>query len=270
MQPARPNVRRATRVLLLGALVALLVPFTAPSAPHAAARSGSGALRLDGSITVLAASSLTEAFTRLGRAFERRHPDVEVEYSFNASALLATQVIEGAPADVFASADRATMARVADEHLVQGAPTLFARNRLAIAVERGNPRHIRELADTVESGRILVLCAREAPCGRYARQVYRGAGVALPDVATAESAKAAIAKVEFGEADAAVVYVTDVRAAGSRVDGVAIPEADNVVARYSIAVLRDSEEAAVARAFVRFVTSGTGQGILTSFGFGSP
>jgi molybdate transport system substrate-binding protein len=257
-------------VAVLGATVVLLVALTAPRAPGSVARPSIGAAPIEGSITVLAASSLTEAFTRLGRVFEKRNPGVEVRLSFNASALLATQVMEGAPADVFASADQATMARVVDEHLVENAPTLFARNRLAIAVEPGNPQHIRELADTVKSDRILVLCAREAPCGRYARQVFRRAGVSLPEVATVESSKAALAKVEIGEVDAAVVYATDVRAAGGRVDGITIPADENVVARYPIAVLRDSEDVAAARAFVRFVASRTGQGILASFGFGSP
>ena len=270
VRAARSSGTWLTRGAVLGAPAALIVALTASGIPGTAARSPLRATRLEGSITVLAASSLTEAFTRLGRTFERRNPGVEVQLNFSASALAATQLIEGAPADVFASADQTTMTRVVDEHLVAGAPTLFARNRLAIAVEPGNPRHIRELADTVKSDRILVLCAREAPCGRYARQACRRSGVSLPEVATVESAKAAIAKVELGEADAAVVYVTDVRAAGPRVDGVTIPKADNVVAHYPIAVLRDSDDAAAARAFVRFVMSATGRGILASFGFGSP
>ncbi len=238
----------------------------AHAAPAAASRATTAAPT--DSVTVFAAASLTEAFTAIGRALERRHPDVRVRFNFNASSLLAAQIGAGAPADVFASADGSDLDKV--QEALRGAPSVFATNRLTIAVEPGNPRRIESLADTVDSDVILVLCSPSAPCGMLARQAYRRAGVTLPEVASAEHVKAALNTVILGEADAAVVYATDVRAADGKVDGVGIPRGDNVTARYPIATLRSSEHPALARAFVAFVQSDRGQRILRSFGFLAP
>jgi len=162
-----------------------------------------------GSITVFAASSLTDAFTKLGRDFERAHPGTAISFSFGASSALATQVDDGAPADVFASADAASMANVVRSGAIRGRPVVFARNRLEIAVEPGNPLKIHSLHDTVKPEVTLVLCASVVPCGRYALESYAKAGVRLPEVPTAENARATLTRVALGEADAAVVYVTD-------------------------------------------------------------
>lgn len=223
-----------------------------------------------GSITVFAASSLTDAFTKLGRDFERSHPDTAISFSFNASSALATQVDEGAPADVFASADAANMAKVVHAGAISGVPDVFARNRLEIAVEPGNPLKIHSLADTVKPDVTLVLCAAVVPCGRYALESYAKAGVKVPEVPTAENAKATLTKVALGEADAAVVYVTDVAAAKDDTDGVAIPERENVVAAYPIGVVKDTQNRVLARAFADYITSSRGQRTLRHFAFLAP
>ncbi len=258
--------RVATVAALVAASVATIAPAAAPG--MSAAPGTSSARDPRGTITVFAASSLTDAFTAIGEAFERRHPGVGVTFSFGASSSLATQIEAGAPADVFASADRSDLDEIADA--VRGRPEVFARNRLAIAVEPGNPLSIRDLADTVEPDVLLVLCAPAVPCGSLARTAYQRAGVAVPDVASAEHVKAALTTVVLGEADAAVVYTTDIRAADGSVDGVRIPRRDNVVGRYPITVLRESEHPDLARAFVRFVRSDRGQRILGDLGFLAP
>jgi len=264
---ARVTTFVATLVLGLGVL-GLSVIGLSVIAPGAEAERQPA--RTSGSITVFAASSLTDAFTKLGRDFERSHADTSISFSFNASSALATQIDEGAPADVFASADPTNMMKVVNAGEIVGRPTVFARNRLEIAVEPGNPLKIHSLADTVERDVTVVLCAAAVPCGRYALESYAKAGVKVPDVPTAESARATLTRVALGEADAAVVYVTDVAAAGDDVDGVAIPEHENVIASYPIGVVKDTENRALARAFARFVGSTPAQRILRRFGFLAP
>lgn len=248
-------------VTALGSLIA---------GPSAQAR-GAPAKKYEGSITVFAAASLTEAFTKIGADFEKRHPDTDIVFSFNSSSTLATQIEQGAPVDVFASADVESMHRtVGGQNAGVNGSFFFARNRLAIAVEPGNPKKITSLADTVDADVILVLCAPEVPCGKYALRAYEKAGVTVPDGPTAENAKATLSKVALGEADAAVVYVTDVAAAKQDVSGVSIPKSQNVIARYPIASLPQSENKPLAHAFVRYVLSKTGQRTLKRFGFLAP
>jgi len=233
---------------------------------------GAGELRgrPSGSITVFAASSLTDAFSKLGHDFERSNPETTVSFSFNASSALATQIDEGAPADVFASADAASMAKVVDAGAIINGPVVFAHNRLEIAVEPGNPLKIHSLADTVKPDVTLVLCAAIVPCGRYARSSYAKAGVHVANVPTAETATATLAKVALGEADAAVVYVTDVAAAQDDVDGITIPNRENVVAVYPIGVVKETQNRALARAFVDYVASSRGRRTLQRFAFLAP
>lgn len=249
----------AAGILVLSLVLVAVVPGVAST------RRGS---TVTGAVTVFAASSLTEAFTAIGEKFERKYPGTDVTFSFNSSSTLATQIRQGAPADVFASADVENMhALVKSEHVVTDGAVEFARNRLAIAVEPGNPKTIESLADTVKDGVTLVLCAPEVPCGKFARQAYEEAGLALPEVPTGANVKDTLTKVVLGEADAAVVYVTDVKAANGDVTGVKIPDAQNVVATYPIAPLADVSNPVAAKAFTQYVGSKAGQKILRRFGF---
>jgi molybdate transport system substrate-binding protein len=217
-------------------------------------------------VKVLAASSLTEAFEVVAERFERAHPEIELELSFAASSELAVQIAQGAPADVFAAADEVTMQELVDTGDVAGEPAAFARNRLAMAVETGNPEAISSLADLAEPELVVVLCAEQVPCGRFADEALERAGVQLTPATRAQNVKAALSLVELGEADAAIVYATDVEG-NAQVEGIAIAEDENVVATYPIAGLAEASNDDGARAFVDFVTSPSGQRVLRSFGF---
>lgn len=223
-----------------------------------------------GSITVFAASSLTESFTEIGKAFEKKYKGTTVTFNFGSSATLETQLEQGAPGDVFASADTANADKLAAAGDTNGDPEPFARNRLEIAVEPGNPKKIKNLADTVKPGVLLVLCAPEVPCGKYAEQVYQKAGVTHGQVPTGLTAKDTLSKVALGEADAAVVYATDVQAAKGDAAGVKIPSKENVIAEYATAAVKSTSNPRTAKAFIAFVISKSGQKILARFGFLSP
>jgi molybdate transport system substrate-binding protein len=214
----------------------------------------------DGGLTVLAAASLTEAFTDLDT-----NPDAD--YGFDGSQALARQIEQGAPADVFASADTATMQALVRAGLVEE-PRTFARNVLEIAVEPGNPKNVRGLADLARPDVLTVLADPSVPAGDYARRAFGRAGLEVPDARSLElDVKAALAKVALGEADAAVVYATDVAAAGDDVEGVQIPDAHNVVATYPIAVVSASHRKSDARAFVEQVLGEPGRRALRARGF---
>ena len=219
---------------------------------------------------VLAASSLTESFTALGKAFEAEHPGTTVSFSFAASSELATQVQQGAPADVFASASPATMAQVSDGGDTAVKPVTFARNTLEIAVPAGNPAKVTGLADFAKKDLTIALCAPEVPCGAAADKVFAAAKVTpAPDTLEAD-VKATLAKVTLGEVDAALVYKTDVIAAGDKVEGIDFPEAADAVNDYPIAVLKDARKPATAQAFVDLVLSAGGQKVLSEAGFQLP
>ena len=223
-----------------------------------------------GSVTVLAAASLTSAFKDLGSQFEKDHAGVKVDLSFGGSSTLVAQVKQGAPGDVFASADQPNMQALHDASLLGNTAQVFARNRLEIVVGVGNPKGITGLGDLARPGLIVVLCAPSVPCGRYALQAFTKAGVTVKPASQETDVKAVVSKVSLGEADAGVVYVTDVKAGGSKVQGVDIAEAQNVVASYPIALLAESKNGTGARAFIEFVLSSHGQGILQRYGFLSP
>ena len=225
---------------------------------------------LSGSVTVLAAASLTSAFKDLGGQFEKDHSGVRVDLSFGGSSTLVAQVKQGAPGDVFASADQANMQALRDASLLGNTAQVFARNRLEIVVGAGNPKGIAGLSDLARPGLIVVLCAPSVPCGRYALQAFTKAGVTVKPASQETDVKAVVSKVSLGEADAGVVYVTDVRAGGSKVRGVDIPDAQNVVASYPIALLAESKNGPAAKAFIEFVLLSQGQGILQRYGFLSP
>lgn len=186
-------------------------------------------------------------------------------FSFAGSSDLARQLTEGAPADVFASADLPNMTKLDD-----GAPVVFATNRLEIIVAPGNPAVISDVADLANPDLIVVTCAMEVPCGAYAGELFANAGVAVTPKSFEENVKAVANKVVLGEADAGIVYATDVLAAGDGASGVPIPDDINIVAEYPITVTPESSNPGGAQAFVDFVRSDAGQTILTRHGFSSP
>ena len=222
-----------------------------------------------GPITVLAAASLTEVFRSLGDAFETAHPGSSVTFSFAGSSALATQIAQGAPADVFAAASGTTMDSVAAAGIVLE-PVTFATNSMELVVPADNPAGIRGLSDLARPGVRLALCQADVPCGVTAARVLARAGVTVTPVTLEADVKAALVKVELGEVDAALVYRTDARAATD--DVLAIPVADevNVSTSYPIAVVAASSHRLAAQAFVDFVLSGAGSQALDDAGFGRP
>jgi molybdate transport system substrate-binding protein len=222
---------------------------------------------LSGSITVDAASSLTEAFDSLKAKFENDHPGTTITISYGASSDFATQIGQGAPADVFASASTSSMDDVGSAAIN---PTNFATNKLEIAVPPGNPAGVHSLADLARPGVKVALCDPEVPCGAVAQDAFKNAGIAVHPAASLADVKTTLAAVESGEVDAGVVYVTDVRSAGDKVDGVAIPDDVNSTTTYPIAVLKDAKNPTLARAWVQFVLSATGRQVLAADGFGKP
>ena len=224
-------------------------------------------------VTVFAAASLTDVFEELSHAFTAENPGITVKTVYDGSSTLAAQLTEGASADVFASADPATMDRVVKAGLVHGTPQPFATNTLEIAVAPGNPHGVKGLNDLGDANLAVVTCAAQVPCGAASVAVLARAGVDLIPVSEEQNVKAVVTKVALGEADAGLVYTTDVRAAGGRIDGVAIDGAGSVANRYLIGRLApatDDGTTATADAFVRFVLSAPGQTLLADAGFGAP
>ena len=257
-----------TRRGALATAALLLVTGCGGAAPP---RSGAQDGGIAGPVTVLAAASLADTFTALGRRFEARHPAARVRFGFAASSELAAQISGGAPADVFASASPATMTQVADAGLVAGEPAVFARNRLQIAVPAGNPGGVRGLADLARDELAVALCAPEVPCGSAAERLLAAGGVSASVDTYEADARATLTKVTLGEVDAALVYRTDVLAAGDgAVTGLDVPEAAQAVNDYPVAVLADAPNERAARAFVGLVRSAVGRRLLARAGFEIP
>jgi molybdate transport system substrate-binding protein len=228
---------------------------------------GSSGAAPPGEIKVFAAASLTAAFTKLGEDFTGANGGTKVTFNFAGSQALATQIQQAAPADVFASADIQNMDKVKD---LVGTPQNFASNLLAIVVEKGNPRDVKGLEDLASSDLKVVLAAEEVPAGKYAKQVLDQAGVSVTPVSQEDNVKAVVTKVSLGEADAGIVYVTDVTAGGDKVEGVDIPEDQNVTATYPIATVKASKAQDKAQAFMDLVLSAEGQQALKQYGFLPP
>lgn len=224
---------------------------------------------LGGTVTVFAAASLTESFDEIAAAFELAHPNVEVVLSYGGSSGLATQIVEGAPVDVFAAASPATMATVVDAGLAAN-PVDFTANVLEIAVPVGNPGGIEGIADFANPHLALAVCAVEVPCGAAAQQVFDALGLAAAPDTLEQDVKSVLTKVELGEVDAGLVYRTDVLAAGGAVEGIEFPEAAEAVNRYPIVALTGAPNADAAAAFVAWVLSDAGQTVLQRAGFGAP
>jgi len=222
-----------------------------------------------GTITVFAASSLTDAFEDIAEDFEAANPGAEVEFNFAASSALATQINEGAPADVFASASPATMRTVTEAGNADGEPEVFVRNQLVIVVESGNPLGIEGLADLTDPAVKVALCAEQVPCGAAAKTAIEAAGLTITPVSFEENVRAALAKVALGEVDAALVYQTDA-AIEPAVEAVEFPESAEAINDYPIAVLSEAPNKPGAEAFVAYVLASDGAGVLTEYGFLEP
>lgn len=255
---------RRVRVLAVGLAMAI-----------GACGAGDGGTDRDGDpgsreLVVSAAASLADAFTDVEDAFEATEPNVDVVVNTAGSSTLRDQIIEGAPVDVFASANTAIMGELLDAGRVAGAPRTFAMNRLVIAVPEGNPASIDGLEDFARDGLLIGLCAEQVPCGDFARQALGNAGVE-PAVDTNEpNVRALLTKIEAGELDAAITYATDAASAPGTVDAIAIPPDVDIVAEYPIAILADAANPDDAEAFVAFVLSEQGRAILLDHGFAVP
>ncbi|MFC9994434.1 molybdate ABC transporter substrate-binding protein [Nocardia sp. NPDC127526] len=221
-------------------------------------------------VTVFAAASLKQVFTRLGAEYEAAHPGTKVRFSFAGSSDLAAQLNQGAPADVFASADNANMDKVVRTGRITDTPTTFATNTLTIVTPPGNPKNVASLADLSKPGVQLVVCAPQVPCGAATRKVTAAAGVTIAPVSEESSVSDVLAKVTSGQADAGLVYVTDAAGAGAKVTTVPFQESMSAVNTYPIAVVADSPDSASAREFLRLVTGPEGRKVLAEAGFGAP
>jgi molybdate transport system substrate-binding protein len=253
----------ALKSLLVPAALALILPLAACGDDD---NGGSS----DTKLVVYAAASLTSTFEQIEKKFEDEHDGVDVQLNFGGSSDLVTQIQQGAPADVFASADTANMDKLVDAGLNGAEPQDFATNALEIATPPDNPAGVSSFQDLGKQGLQLVICAAEVPCGAATKTMADKVGVTLHPVSEEQSVTDVLAKVTSGEADAGVVYVTDVTAAGDDVHGVTFPESDEVVNTYPIAPVKDSDQADLAGEFIDMVLGSTGQQILGDAGFGKP
>ncbi|MFD0313623.1 molybdate ABC transporter substrate-binding protein [Streptomyces flavalbus] len=273
------SARRTRHALTAGAVGGAALLLLSACSPAVDTQSGSDAsvapsysasTKVSGTVTVLAAASLKETFTALAAEFEKRHPGTKVTLSFGGSDNLAASITGGAPADVFAAASPGTMETVVNADGTAGPPATFVRNELEIATLPGNPDQITTLKDLGKSGLKVVLCDETVPCGIAAKRALEAGGVQVTPVSYEQDVKSALTKVELKEADAALVYRTDVRAAGGKVTGVAFPESAQAINNYPIARLKDAPNAEGGQAFVNLVRSAEGRKILTDAGFLAP
>ena len=231
------------------------------SAAASAPPSGSATL------TVFAAASLKATFTQIGTIFQQENPGSTVTFNFAGSSDLVAQLVAGAPADVFASADIANMTKATDAGLVSGTPVNFATNTLTIVTPPGNPAGITSFADLAKPGVAVVVCAPQVPCGAAAQKIETNTGVTLTPVSEENSVTDVLGKITSGQADAGLVYVTDASGAGDKVTTVSFPESTTVVNTYPIATLTASTEPSLATTFVELVTGPEGQQLLAAAGF---
>jgi molybdate transport system substrate-binding protein len=269
---------RTRALLVLPAMAALALAACGGSSPDTAGGTStssstaapSSADGLTGTLTVFAAASLTDVFGDLGDQLTADNPDLDVRFNFGPSSGLATQIVQGAPADVFASANEKQMTVVTDAGLQAADPTIFTGNVLEIAVPAGNPGRVTGLADFGNADLTLAICAADVPCGAAAAAVFADAGVTARPDTEEEDVKAALTKVQLGEVDAALVYATDVRAAGSDVEGIEFPEAEQEINSYPITTLKAATNPDAAQAFMDLVLSDEGQQTLADAGFRAP
>ncbi|MGE2727976.1 molybdate ABC transporter substrate-binding protein [Mycolicibacterium vaccae] len=221
-------------------------------------------------VTVFAAASLKPTFTELGAVFERENPGTTVTLNFAGSSDLVAQLAQGAAADVLATADTRTMATAVDAGLVSGAPVAFAGNVLTIVTPPGNPKTVKGFADLAAPGVQVVVCAAQVPCGSATERIEQASGITLTPVSEENTVTDVLGKVTSGQADAGLVYVTDARAAGDKVQTVPFAEAESAVNTYPIGVLAESANQSDARRFVDLVTGPQGQKTLAAAGFTAP
>ncbi|MFF3612575.1 molybdate ABC transporter substrate-binding protein [Streptomyces sp. NPDC002580] len=268
------RTRRTLQVAGAAALLALSACSSSDDASDSSATSKSSgsasSSKLSGTVTVFAAASLKESFTTLGKDFEKAHPGTKVTFNFAGSDALAASITSGAPADVFASASPKTMAIVTDAKDNAAEPATFVRNQLEIATLPGNPDKVDSLKDLTDPDLKVVLCDKTVPCGAAAQKSLDASDLKLTPVSYEEDVKSALTKVVLKEADAAVVYKTDVKAAGDKVEGVEFPESADAINDYPIALLKDSHNADAAKAFIELVRSPEGRQVLTGAGFLQP
>ena len=256
-------LRIRTRLVVMVAVAALVLAACGDDDNN----SSGGSSGSSNELKVFAAASLTAAFTELGEQYAAANGGDTVTFNFAGSQALATQIQQAAPADVFASADITNMDKVKD---LVGAPQIFASNQLQIVVEKGNPRNVQGLDDLANPDLKVVLAAPEVPVGKYGQQALEKAGVTVKPVSQEQDVKAVVSKVSLGEADAGIAYVTDVTAGGDKVEGVEIPEDQNVVATYPIATVKAAKDQQGAQAFLDLVLSAEGQQVLKEYGFLPP
>ena len=261
--------RAAVAAVILALALAACVPAGQGGSGQGGTDDG-GTSGVTGTVTVFAAASLKTAFTDLAGKFEAANPGTDVTLSFAGSADLATQIAQGAPADVFASADNRNMDKLKGEDLVDGGPRNFATNTLTIVVPPGNPAGITGFSDLARSGVKVVACASQVPCGAAAQTIEQETGTTLSPVSEESSVTDVLGKVTSGEADAGLVYVTDATSAGAKVEEIPFPEAAKAVNTYPIAAMKAARNKPAAHRFVEFVLGTEGQTALAAAGFGKP
>jgi molybdate transport system substrate-binding protein len=263
-------VRNAVRIAAAAVLVIGIVSGCGSSNDASSTSSSTSGAAGGGKLIVFAAASLKKSFTDIGEQFKTDNPGSDVEFSFAGSSDLVTQLTQGAPADVFASADTKNMDKAAQADLLSGSPVNFASNTLTIVTAPGNPKKIASFKDLTQPGLSVVVCAPQVPCGSATATVEKATGVKLNPVSEESQVTDVLGKVTSGQADAGLVYVTDAQGAGDKVTAVAFPESSEAVNTYPIAVLKQSKNQDLAKKFVDLVTGEAGQKVLNAAGFAKP
>jgi len=265
-----PRRRHPALFTVVCAAIAALVLAACSSSTSTPSASSSGSGKVSGTVVVFAATSLTDAFNKIGAQFEKAHPGVTVKFNYNGSSSLATSITQGAPADVFASAAPANMKTVTDAGDAAGTPQVFTRNTGEIMVEKGNPKKIMSVKDLANPAIKVAVCAPEVPCGAVATAIFKNAGVTVKPVSEETNVGGVVTKVTLGEVDAGIVYVTDVKESEGKATGVPIPASQNDITEYPIAQVKGAPNATGAKAFISYVLGPDGQKVLASFGFLPP
>jgi molybdate transport system substrate-binding protein len=272
LRSRRASLRRHVKPLTVACAASAVLVLAACGSSSGGSSSGASAAsgKPSGQLVVFAATSLTDAFAKIGAQFEKANPGVTVKFNYDGSSTLATQITQGAPADVFASAAPANMTTVTDAGDATGTPQIFTRNTAEIMVEKGNPEHIESVKDLADDKIKVAVCAPEVPCGALAQEVFKNAGVTVKPVSEETNVGGVVTKVTLGEVDAGIVYVTDVKENESKASGVTIPADQNSITDYPIAQIKHAPNATAAKAFISYVLGPDGQKVLASFGFMPP